>query len=256
MSAASSVVQGVLRRGDLAGESGYARVFFFFLCPVLASTVARPHSASPSRRRRFLALPRPPAPASPRRRPRRRVQEREGENNPRRERWPGRSPSPATMIKAILIFNNNGKPRLSKFYEYHVRAPLPLAPALRLLENRSLLPSLALLSSVFSAFASPPSLPLSVFPSRVHRTLSRRRRSPLSTHCRRFSARMLCRCSPKGLFLPLFRASLSQSFVPLPFPLLFPFLSLSLYAILYRSLSLSLYLSPSLPPLHLATAAG
>ena len=30
MSAASSVVQGVLRRGDLAGESGYARVFFFF----------------------------------------------------------------------------------------------------------------------------------------------------------------------------------------------------------------------------------
>ena len=25
------------------------------------------------------------------------------------------------MIKAILIFNNHGKPRLTKFYEYYVR---------------------------------------------------------------------------------------------------------------------------------------
>lgn len=27
-----------------------------------------------------------------------------------------------TMIKAILIFNNHGKPRLSKFYQRYVRA--------------------------------------------------------------------------------------------------------------------------------------
>ena len=26
------------------------------------------------------------------------------------------------MIKAILIFNNHGKPRLNKFYQYYVRA--------------------------------------------------------------------------------------------------------------------------------------
>jgi AP-3 complex subunit sigma len=30
------------------------------------------------------------------------------------------------MIKAILIFNNHGKPRLSKFYEYYVSFKLNL----------------------------------------------------------------------------------------------------------------------------------
>lgn len=38
------------------------------------------------------------------------------------ERPPGR-PGPA-MIKAILIFNNHGKPRLSKFYQPYVSMPL------------------------------------------------------------------------------------------------------------------------------------
>lgn len=32
-----------------------------------------------------------------------------------------------TMIKAILIFNNHGKPRLSKFYQRYVRAGRGLA---------------------------------------------------------------------------------------------------------------------------------
>jgi hypothetical protein len=41
-----------------------------------------------------------------------RKKEREKEREGERER--------EKMIKAILIFNNNGKPRLSKFYEYHV----------------------------------------------------------------------------------------------------------------------------------------
>lgn len=39
------------------------------------------------------------------------------------QRPPGR-PGPA-MIKAILIFNNHGKPRLSKFYQPYVSMPLP-----------------------------------------------------------------------------------------------------------------------------------
>lgn len=44
--------------------------------------------------------------------------------------WPQRPPSrpgPA-MIKAILIFNNHGKPRLSKFYQPYVSMPLPREP--------------------------------------------------------------------------------------------------------------------------------
>lgn len=36
-------------------------------------------------------------------------------------------PGPA-MIKAILIFNNHGKPRLSKFYQPYVSMPLPRSP--------------------------------------------------------------------------------------------------------------------------------
>lgn len=28
------------------------------------------------------------------------------------------------MIKAILVFNNHGKPRLSKFYQYYVSSRL------------------------------------------------------------------------------------------------------------------------------------
>lgn len=30
------------------------------------------------------------------------------------------------MIKAILVFNNHGKPRLSKFYQYFVSFELPI----------------------------------------------------------------------------------------------------------------------------------
>lgn len=33
------------------------------------------------------------------------------------------------MIKAILIFNNHGKPRLSKFYQPYVSIPPPLIRA-------------------------------------------------------------------------------------------------------------------------------
>lgn len=43
------------------------------------------------------------------------------------QRPPGR-PGPA-MIKAILIFNNHGKPRLSKFYQPYVSMPLPWSQA-------------------------------------------------------------------------------------------------------------------------------
>ena len=35
---------------------------------------------------------------------------------------PGRTK--AKMIKAILVFNNHGKPRMTKFYEYYVSAHL------------------------------------------------------------------------------------------------------------------------------------
>lgn len=41
------------------------------------------------------------------------------------------------MIKAILVFNNHGKPRLTKFYEFYVRETICLAIAVKLIVNIS-----------------------------------------------------------------------------------------------------------------------
>ena len=50
-------------------------------------------------------------------------------------------PPKNTMISAVLVFNNSGQPRLTKFYTQLVRSPLSLSLSLSLSPSLPLLPS-------------------------------------------------------------------------------------------------------------------